>query len=277
VKLKVVAFGVENVFRALFVKSMTERVDVKPSFDPCDYAWMHDITRLGWGWEFLRRNPDYCGAYTRSLGASASAKIALDWGLLRFENPHKNALRANPFWRMKASRHILPLVTGSLRPGAGVEMLDLTKLDCRATVYPLGVEDRQDVLFAADGRFLQLSVFGTVPLDRALLLTPALPSSPYADARLAAVRRLTDLVRHRRLRARFYPRERRAPRLMEVIRALDAASVGLPYRQIASMLYGAARVERDWTHPGNHLRDRTRRAVAQGRALMNGGYRRLLD
>jgi hypothetical protein len=51
---------------------------------------------------------------------------------------------------------------------------------------------------------------------------------------------------------------------------------GVPDRQIATALFGGARVEADWNHPGQHLRDRVRRAVGRGRALMNGGYLKLL-
>jgi len=42
------------------------------------------------------------------------------------------------------------------------------------------------------------------------------------------------------------------------------------------MLVGAERVESEWRHPGQHLRDQVRRAVKRGYQLMNGGYLRLL-
>ncbi|WP_352578007.1 DUF2285 domain-containing protein [Mesorhizobium sp. M0019] len=37
-------------------------------------------------------------------------------------------------------------------------------------------------------------------------------------------------------------------------------------------LIGPRRVHADWSDPHDHLRDRIRRAVSRGRALMNGGY-----
>jgi hypothetical protein len=178
---------------------------------------------------------------------------------------------------MKACRQVLPLAAGAMRPGTAAETLNVGKLQCRTTIYPLGVEDRQDVLFAYAGRFLQLAVFGSVPLTEALLLTPALPSLPYCESRLLAVRRLTDLVKHNTLRPSLYRRERRAPRLMLVAQALDGWLAQASYRDIAVALFGTQRVERDWNHSGNHLRDQVRRAIGHGRALASGGYRRFLD
>ncbi|MCQ8876375.1 MULTISPECIES: DUF2285 domain-containing protein [unclassified Mesorhizobium] len=41
---------------------------------------------------------------------------------------------------------------------------------------------------------------------------------------------------------------------------------------MAEALIGRGRVYADWTDPGDHLRDRIRRAVNGGHTLMNGGY-----
>jgi len=246
------------------------------------YNWMAQLSSVAWAWEFLRRSPHYRLSYARHVAepiASPSAvqASALRWGLLRFEDPNLSALDANAFWRMKACRQVLPLAAGAMRAGTAAETLNVEKLQCRTTVYPLGVEDRQDVLFAQAGRFLQLAVFGSVPLTQALLLTPALPSLPYCKSRLLAVRRLTDLVKHGTLRSTLYPRERRAPRLMLVAQALDGWLAKAAYRDIAVAMFGEERVERDWSHSGNHLRDQVRRAIGHGRALAGGGYTRFLD
>jgi hypothetical protein len=178
---------------------------------------------------------------------------------------------------MKACRQILPLVAGAMRPGTATEILDLESLECHTTVYSLGVEDRQDVLFSQEGKFLQLTIFGSVPLSHALLLTPALPSAPYCESRLMAVRRLTDLVKYRTMRRSLYPQERRAPRLMLVAQAVDGWLAKAPYRDIGVALFGEARVNRDWNQSGDHLRDQVRRAIRYGRSLAENGYRRFLD
>lgn len=34
--------------------------------DPDAYGWVMDLPRLGWAWEFLRRDPEYRSAWRRS-------------------------------------------------------------------------------------------------------------------------------------------------------------------------------------------------------------------
>lgn len=245
------------------------------------YRWMSMLSSLGWAWEFLRRNPAYICAYNNEGGHAPDIGVdgqnqTLMWGLLRFENPSLDARNANVFWRMRACREVLPLAASPMRRGTEANMLRLKNLQCRATVHPFGADRRQDVLFAQDGRFLQLAVFGDTPLEEALLLTPALPSSIYRGSRLLAVRRLTDLVQHQAIRPSLYPRERRAPRLMRVAQALDGWLAKASYHDIAVALFGPARVERDWRDPREHLRDQVRRAVRYGRDLMESGYRQFL-
>lgn len=71
-------------------------------------------------------------------------------------------------------------------------------------------------------------------------------------------------------------RRRHGERLVVVLQALDGALAGASQREIACALFGAARVDRDWRHDGDHMRDVVRRAVRRGRDLMNGGYLGLL-
>ncbi|WP_245425718.1 DUF2285 domain-containing protein [Mesorhizobium sp. WSM3862] len=61
-----------------------------------------------------------------------------------------------------------------------------------------------------------------------------------------------------------------------VLRALDESLAGASHREIAEALMGEGRVHSDWNDPRDHLRDRIRRAVSRGRALMDGGYRDFL-
>jgi hypothetical protein len=61
-----------------------------------------------------------------------------------------------------------------------------------------------------------------------------------------------------------------------VLRALDGSIAGASHREIGAVLFGKARVERDWADPGDHLRDNVRRAIKRGRSLMNGGYSKFL-
>ncbi len=250
--------------------------------DPENYRWMTELPRTAWAWEFLRRNPSYRGDYAGHLAASCASNQsehgdALAWSLLRFEDPARDARKANVLWQMKACREVLPLAAAPMRAGTAVDTLRLSALQCRTTVYDYGVEERTEVLLAQDGRSLQLTIFGQTPLEEALLLTPALPVAPYNKSRLLAVRRLADVVKHGWLRPSLYKRERQSNRLARVVQALDGWLANAPQREIAACLFSRDRVVRDWQHPGNHLRDHVRRAVAYGRELMTTKYRRFLD
>ncbi|WP_245319602.1 DUF2285 domain-containing protein [Mesorhizobium temperatum] len=94
--------------------------------------------------------------------------------------------------------------------------------------------------------------------------------------RLWALECLNALSLGQQLPARLFPPEKRGPRLTFVLRALDGSLAGASHRELAEALIGQRRVHADWRDPRDHLRDRIRRAVSRGRALMNGGYRDFL-
>lgn len=67
----------------------------------------------------------------------------------------------------------------------------------------------------------------------------------------------------------------RRDRLILILRALDGHLAEASYREIAEVLFGADRVEREaWKT--SSLRDRTIRLVKGGLTLMQAGYRKLL-
>jgi hypothetical protein len=62
---------------------------------------------------------------------------------------------------------------------------------------------------------------------------------------------------------------------MRALQALDGALSGASQREIAVALFGVDSVARNW-HADSELRARIRYLIRRARALMNGGYRRLL-
>jgi hypothetical protein len=67
----------------------------------------------------------------------------------------------------------------------------------------------------------------------------------------------------------------RRDRLVLMLRALDGHLAEASYREIAEVMFGARRLEREaWKT--SSLRDRTIRLVKGGLALMRAGYRKLL-
>lgn len=100
-------------------------------------------------------------------------------------------------------------------------------------------DGRRQLLFAEEGRFLQLNLVGGSTIFR---------SPPPGCAR----------------------------RLALILRALDGHLAGASHRQIATALWGERRVAEEWSDPRRNLRDQIRRAVHRGCRLMTGGYRRFL-
>ncbi len=67
----------------------------------------------------------------------------------------------------------------------------------------------------------------------------------------------------------------RCDRLVLMLRALDGHLAEASYREIARVLFGVRRLERE-SWKTSSLRDQTIRLVKGGVALMRAGYRRLL-
>src|SRR5579863_2611582 len=95
--------------------------------DPASYDDTRDLTREGWAWEFLRRNPKYRRAWNEHAGRGAITIRALtgnvdvidsplaspierrNWGLMAFEDPAQPATAARVFWSAEASSFVLPV------------------------------------------------------------------------------------------------------------------------------------------------------------------------
>ncbi|MBU6298942.1 MAG: DUF2285 domain-containing protein [Alphaproteobacteria bacterium] len=246
------------------------------------YKWMFRLPRVAWGWELLRRDPDYQTAYRASLSrgntrTSQSYTEPTHWSLLRFENPDHDARTANVLWRRDHCREVLPLIASREHCQYDAGQFSIDHLQCRITVYCEEDGNRCHILFAQDGRFLQLEICGADCVQDGVLMTPVLPNPRHRTARLSAVHRLTDLMAKGILRPALYPPLKRARRLVEVIQVLDAALAGAVPRDIALGIYGSARFRREWHYPNNGLRQHVMTALDYGKTLMQGGYRRFLS
>ncbi|WP_245270466.1 DUF2285 domain-containing protein [Mesorhizobium ciceri] len=140
----------------------------------------------------------------------------------------------------------------------------------------LARDKSQHVLLANGDDTLQLAVEGADILQPVTLRTEAIWPAMFSKHRLRALECLNALSLGRQLPARLFPPEKRGSRLTFVLRALDGSLAGASHRELAEVLVGQRRVDADWSDPRDHLRDRIRRAVARGRALMNSGYKDFL-
>lgn len=181
-------------------------------------------------------------------------------------------------WRRESCRYVLPLIATTEHSEGDRGYFRLNGLHCRVSVYREEAVGRCHILFAQDGRFLQLEISGAANLENGMLTMPVLRHPRLRSAQSLALRQLTDLMARGTMRPSLYKPYpyKRVARLIEIVRALDGYLSGATYRDIALVFYGAARVKREWHYPNNYLRDHVCRTVESGLKLMNGGYRNFL-
>lgn len=142
-------------------------------------------------------------------------------------------------------------------------------------ILETAAETRHVLLKDGAGR-LQLVISGVDIRSPVQLFVEALWRGDWTSQRLKALECLNALCVGEGIPTRLFLPDARGRRLCFVLRALDGSLAGATHREIAEMLIGEERVSADWTDPGEHLRDRIRRAVRRGHLLMNGGYRGFL-
>ena len=254
-------------------------------FNHVRYDWMNALPRPAWGWELLRRDPRYRTAFRDALlhlpqnkqGAWSSVREdCAGWSLCVFEDPDIDVRAANVLWHPEARRDVLPLIAGTRQDNTVAERLSLEGLRCRVTVHREEASDRYQILFAQDGRSLQLDIHGKIHFENGVLQTPISPLSRLRGAQVLTMRRLVDLMAHGYLRPSLYPAYKRRARLIEVVQALDGEFADALQRDIALAQFGQDKVERVWHGSQNALRDHVRKTLKYGRQLMSGGYRRFL-
>ena len=218
-----------------------------------------------YAWEFLRRNPDYRADFQRSAGERGTARDTINphWGLRFPADPAVAAGRAEVFWRPDiAPGVVIPL-----------DADDATSDPPAARLGPVGPLRRdEDGLHLRMGGGLQLFLRGAARADGPLIVVLALDQD--FGLRVRAVQAL-----HRAVTGAEPPRSRLTAaqrlRLDRSLTALDGALNQESYRTIAETLFGAAVVEREiWKT--SSVRGVTIRLVHTGKALMRGGYLKLL-
>lgn len=178
---------------------------------------------------------------------------------------------ARVLWDPEVCAHVLPLWIH--RPSHYVQTLT-RGVTADVTIVRDG--DSWHVRIANGGRCLQLFVQST-SLRTPEVMTAAIVPHHWMASRAGALADYNEALALGRLRPLRRRTSGRSARLTAVLRALDAALAEASYRDIAEALFGAHRVQRDWSDPGENLRDRVRRAISAGRRLSAHGYRRLLQ
>ena len=195
--------------------------------------------------------------------------------LVRFEDPGLDARRATVFWRSDICPGVIPLLAITLPDKEAQLGMPFPRVACRVVTH-LAPDGRHHVLFAQEGRFLQLEIHGAKDLRNVRLTTDVLLSVERAADRLRALRRLTDLMAHGGLRGSLYPAENRAKRFAKILQVFDGWHANASHREIATAVFGETRVAADWRDASGQLKNWVRKTLRSARRLVSGGYINLL-
>jgi hypothetical protein len=248
--------------------------------DPAAYDYTRALTRDGWAWEFLRRNPLYRAAWNEILRVNSPITVipprtAASFGVIAFENPQRTALDSGILWQPDNSPSVLQLRTDWGRATPAVETVNLDDLRERAAVIE-SAGTVHHLLFREDGRRLQLAIHCRALRGRISLLAEAPLGLAASKQHLSLMTRLADFLANGQLAARLYPPEARGRRLAVVLRALDAWLAKSPQRAIGRTVFDSDDIDHDWRDCDCPLRDRVRLTLRRGRWLLAGGYQTLL-
>lgn len=153
-------------------------------------------------------------------------------------------------------------------PGA----LDLRALDLAILV--VRTDDGEQHVMISDGRRrLRLAIVQGDVLSGPVACRYRLPKGAVAVASLAGLRLLLALRDTGHLPAAGARPLVKSARWVEILRAHDARRDGASQREIATLLFGQARVEEDWAGRSDYMRMRVQRLLRAAEDLVAGGYR----
>ena len=252
-----------------------------------DYAYTRDLDLTGWAWEFLRRHAPYGADYLSnhripqsSFFHESGARIyqlrtqvtaSENWGLLQFAEPEKSALELNLFWRPELITHVArcrarPVIDGT------IETVSLQMFKARCGV--LLSNGREHVAVRGRKRFACLEIVDGSILRGESELTFFHEGFGSVSRHHETLCILRQLMKTQSVET--VDSIASTSKYLHYLIALDGHLAGQSYREIAQVLYGAEVVGDFWTGDTRGYKSRARRAVEQGLALMNGGYRALL-
>lgn len=177
------------------------------------------------------------------------------------------------FWRRADYVRILSAYVRRVDdPGFG-RIISLGGLACERAIFE-AADGEQHLLLRTASEAVEIHCVGERISIDPFAFELVMDDFPDVESRQRLVARLAHIFRGGRKNPMNWSTQQLWHR--DALIAFDGWLVGLSHRQIAQAIYGAARVERDWRLPDRTLKNRIARAIKRGRALVNGGYRKLL-
>lgn len=144
---------------------------------------------------------------------------------------------------------------------AGVDVLLLSTVD-----------GFSQLLFSDGARHIHLALREGSLLKGPVRLRYAVEGLADLEPKLLTLRRLAALWRLGRMPIELFPRDRRAPRWVAMLRAFDGLQSGASQREIARALFGNVVACQEWREDSDYLRLRVQRLVRNSGAMVQQGY-----
>ena len=239
-----------------------------------DYAWLADCSRPAFAWEWLRRCPAYRLAWSKFPGSGASRVVAApDWPLHRFEDPSLDASLARPIW----TREALPSVIRASATRARVSEESFDFESCASLLTSVQTDGIQCLLISDGCRSLRLDITGDDVTRGPVLLDYHLSGLRAVGPSLAALRQFLAVALTGAFTASIHAPERRARRMILLLRARDGLEAGASQRDIAQDLLAVSELRPDWRTAAPSLRSQAQRLIKAARTMAGGGFLQLLD
>lgn len=256
------------------------------------YNRLLSLPGSGWAWEFKRRDPAIQSAYRRTGAVRARAArradgsiiyrlnqrchVAERFGLHFIPDPALSAFEAAPFWLPEMMSATFDAAIENDTSGMnGARHLKWD--DLPGEKFFLVAPGRRDKLLAlSPGYAAQLALDGSgAPIPHSAFFSLRLGADHLAAESLRLLEEFGRVCRGLAARGRS-PRGASPEKLRDALIALDGELAGVARRQIAEAIFGTDVVKDDWESGINSYKQRTKRLVDKGLALMKSGYRRLL-
>lgn len=230
------------------------------------YLYVLHLDGLALAWEYLRRHPDYRRDWLRRR---RQPEVAERWGLRVLENPALDARTAHPAWFPDHDALVQLYPDADPPPDALIFEFWRIAGDKRL------IHDGKRLVLITHGPGYCVRLAFAPGLGDGMAYVYAIRACATTYPRYQALVAELDKLAAGVVLAVAKPRPSSTSLLeLHTLQALDATLAGASLREVAEGLFGVDAVVAGWYTDGG-LRSKVRRLVRRGKALMDGGYRRL--
>jgi hypothetical protein len=254
------------------------------------------MPNAAWAWEHLRRNPDYQRDYRRSrAGRQRPVKLStgatlirerrrwLDaekWGLLAFADPEKPALNADVFWSPELLAGTLPVRLYPIKDENSAannqhDEIVLSTIPTRRVLLETA-DGARHMLMSGQRFWVQLFCENPASLGDSGCVGLKIDGTKYYKRRLDTADQLLSLYQSTGGKLSLIGRRKDTTRLTHGLIANDIMRSGGSHRDVATAIYGAKLIGKEWGSPGRYYEDWTRRLVNRVHNLVDEGYKEFL-